>query len=360
MPAPAQTSQLDTSAQVTLLWGDAQILTDRAIERILAASAEAEQAGTGPTILEGSEVQKDEILAELSGLSLLAPQRLVLIKRVHAMAEEAQHALAQALERLPDGVRVIMTAGEGKGPWQARRPPVVADLRKAAEQAGQVLDLSGPQQRDLPQWAVREAERLGKQISQEATQRLVELTGGTVDRIIAELDKIALYIGEAEVIDETAVEAVTSVSEEATVFELVDAIGQRDVPTALRALDLLLPTGTPRGAAIPLLGMIARQLRLIWQARVAARSGARLDRGQQVSEEISAQFPEQHNILSTLKGRDFLARKYTSQARNFTDAQLARALVKVYETDLTIKGQTAEQVDDRLALEMLIVELCQL
>ena len=360
MPRPAQTDQLDATVAVALLFGDADTLKERAIERLVAASPDADRVGARPTVLEGSEVQAKQIAAELSALPLFAAQRIVVIKRVNAMAEDAQHKLAEALTQLPDSIRVIMTAGEGTGSWRARRPRVLKDLHKAAGQAGIVLELSSPRQQDLPRWVAREAQRLGKQISRAAAERLVELTGGTADQIVAELEKIALYAGEAEVIDEDAVEAVASVSGEATVFELVDAIGQRNLPVALRALDLVLPTASTRGAALPLLGMISRQLRLIWQARVAARSGGRLDRDQELSGEIAAKFPEQHNILSTIKRQNFLAQKYTNQARNFTDAQLARALVRIYETDLTLKGQTSQRLDDRLAVETLIVQLRQL
>ena len=35
-------------------------------------------------------------------------------------------------------------------------------------------------------------------------------------------------------------------------------------------------------------------------------------------------------------------------------------MLKVYETDIGLKGQSSERMDDRLALETLIVSLCRL
>lgn len=357
MSPSARTNQIDTCAPVTLLFGDAEVLKDRALEQIVAARLETEEAGTGLSILEGTEAQIEDIVAELTGLSLLASERIVVIKRVDAMAADNQRRLADTLERLPEGVQVIMTTGEAT---RSGQPPVVAQLAKASKKLGQVRKLSSPYEKKLPQWTVQEAQRLGKNISAQAAEQLIELTGGSIDRIVAELEKIALYIGDTEVIDEAAVAAVTSVSLQATNFQLADAIGNRDVPAALHALSILLPPTAGQGAGLPLVGMIARQLRLIWQTRVAARAGTRIDRGQQVSEELADKFPQRHNIVEAVGNRDWLARKLTAMARNFTDAQLAQGLARVYETDLMLKGQAEEQIDERVALETLIVELCQL
>ncbi len=352
----AHTSQLDATAKVMLLFGDAETLKDRAIDQLLQDDSDADV-----TILEGRELpDKAQLAAELSGLSLYAPHRLVVIKRVDGMATDQQRDLAEVLQRLPDGTRVIMTAGEAS---RSKRPPVAAELAKVSKKLGQVRELSSPHAHSLPRWVAQETERLGKNISPQAAERVVELTGGQVDRIVSELEKIALYIGDAELIDEAAVEAVTSVSEEATIFQLVDAIGQRQPEAALKAVSPMLSGLTSKELSNRIGGiltMIARQLRLIWQARLAAQAGARVDRNQKLPDELAARFPEEHNLLSTIEHHDFLARKYTNQARNFTDPQLARALVKVYQTDLVRKGQTDQQLDPRLVLETLIVELCQM
>ncbi len=353
-PPPAR-SQLDSSAAVTLLFGDADILKTRAI-----ATMEEDEEEADVTVLEGRELDKERMGTELSGRSLLAAKRIVVIKRVDEMDADGQEDLVRALERLPDDIQVIMTAGEGPKRGSA---PVSAPLAKISKKLGQVRELSSPAEKYLPQWTVEEAQRIEKRIDPQLAQRLVELTGGRVDRIVSELEKLALYVGEAQTIDAAAVEAVTSISEEATVFELVDSIGQQDALAALAALSCLLTGlsgGELTGAALGAVGMIARQLRLLWQIRVAVREGVRLDRGQELPVELGDKFPQQHDIAGAVGNRDWLARKLTAQARNFGDVQLARGLARVYETDLWIKGQAGRQSDPRLALETLVVELCQM
>ena len=49
-----------------------------------------------------------------------------------------------------------------------------------------------------------------------------------------------------------------------------------------------------------------------------------------------------------------------AQARKFSDAQIALALDRVHQTDVALKGQANQAIDERTALEALIVELCRL
>jgi DNA polymerase III delta subunit len=144
------------------------------------------------------------------------------------------------------------------------------------------------------------------------------------------------------------------------VFDLVDAIGRRDARAALSALPDLLPASGAQGAAMPILAMIARQLRLVWQARALQSAGLSLEDARRLPAGWAAKLPEEHNFHDSTRGRSFLVRKYAEQARNFSDVQLVRALAKVYETDLLLKGQSKERMDDRLALESLIVALCRM
>jgi len=125
-------------------------------------------------------------------------------------------------------------------------------------------------------------------------------------------------------------------------------------------LERTLPPGVVHGEALGLLGMISRQLRLIWQTRVAARQGYRLDRSTDLPEELTARFPLQHNIAAVVGSRQWLGKKMIAQARKFSDAQIARALDTVHQTDAALKGQADQAIDERTALEALIVELCRL
>jgi DNA polymerase-3 subunit delta len=149
------------------------------------------------------------------------------------------------------------------------------------------------------------------------------------------------------------VQAASSASDDRGIFDLVDAIGRRDAPTAIDIIRALMPAGTKRGSAIGILGMIARQIRLLWQAVYTLKTQRSLGN---IPDEIKAVFPEDTALH---QAHSFVQGKLVAQARNFTEPQLARALVRLHETDLMLKGMSDQKADERTVLELLVVSLCQ-
>ncbi len=242
----------------------------------------------------------------------------------------------------------------------SRKPRVAKELAEAVNQAGQAVYIASPHRRDLPQWITAEVQQYGKTITPQAVQLLQELTDDDVDMLVCEIEKVATYIGERGQIEQADVEAVGFSSRQGDIWNMMDAIGNRQPAQALQELEQALPPGMVHGEALGLLGMISRQLRLIWQTRVAAREGHRLDRSTDLPEELTSRFPSQHNVAGVVGNRQWLGKKMIAQARKFSDGQIALALDRVHQTDAALKGQADQTIDERTALEALIVELCRL
>jgi DNA polymerase-3 subunit delta len=350
-------SQLDTSAQVTLLYGDSEILKQRATNVIIDARLTPEQREDGLSSLAAGEHDPNQLAATLCSRSLLAAERVIVLKRVDDLNADDQRVLAAALERLPDTTSVVMTCAEtGKG----KKPKVVKELAAAAKQAGQAVHIASPRKRALPPWITAEAKQCGKTITQQAVRLLQELTNEDVDMLVSEIEKVATYIGDRHEIEQADVEAVGFSNQQGNIWNMMDAIGNRQPTKALGELERMLPPGAVHGEALGLLGMVSRQLRLIWQTRVAARAGYRLDRTTDLPEELAASFPHEHNVADVVGSQQWLGKKMIAQARKFDDGQVARALDRVHQTDIALKGHADRTIDERTALEALIVELCKL
>jgi DNA polymerase III delta subunit len=139
----------------------------------------------------------------------------------------------------------------------------------------------------------------------------------------------------------------------------VDAIAEGDARRALAILPDLIPAHGASSSAIPLLGMIARNLRLLWQASFLARNGLHVDRSPKVPETLAELLPSQQNIAEATRS-SFVARKLARHARNFSDALAAASLERVLHADRALKGQTGESLDAGLVMERLVTELCLL
>ncbi len=298
------------------------------------------------------EDKLEVIAAAIPSASLLADSRVVVVHEMQTVGARDQKLLMRPLENIPPGTTVVLTCAP-KSDRDRKKPPLSADIMKLAGRIGEVRQLAEPGERQIAGWITQEVAAAGRQIEREAVTELVNVAGTDVDRLANEIAKLMVYVGDASVVTVADVRAAVSGGDDRGIFDLVDAIGRRDAPTAIDIIRALMPAGTKRGAAIGILGMIARQIRLLWQAVHTLKSQRTLDN---IPDQVKAVFP-----LDTAlhQAHSFVQGKLAAQARNFTEPQLARALVRLYETDLALKGMSDQKADERTVLELLVVSLCQ-
>lgn len=342
-----------------LLQGSADLLKERAADALIEALLPADQLAMGLRSLDGAEVSVGEIVEAIRTTAMFTDRQVVLVQRVDRLSRGDQERLAEGLAAAAPGTVVILVTGE-EDPAARRGPSAARALLEAVRGRGFVQSFDPPRQWDLPEWAVREASDLGKRLPPRAASLFVSMVGQDLARLRGELEKLALYVGDRADIDEEDVRAVVSRSAEHTIFELVDAVGQRRAADAVAVLPSLLPESGRAGAALATLGMVARQLRLIWQARFLADLGYSLNRLDAIPEAVQALLPKEHNILDAVRNRAFLVKRYAQQASNFTQAQLAAALRRVFRTEMILKGQIGDAGgDEQLLLELMVADLCR-
>lgn len=343
----------------TLLWGDANVLKDRALRQLVDSTLDESEREYGLIRLDADEVGLDGIVAEMQSGSLMAPRRVLVVRAITELTNSEQKKLAARLTPQP-GLMVVMIASKRASEQSYGRAPVAADLRRAIEAAGQIVQFRTPRERELPGWAVQEMDRLGKSMDYDAAALLCENVAGDIDRLMRELEKLASYVGERFEVTAEDVEAVSVRFSQADIFALMDAIGQKDAATALRLLDGVVEEGSDRGEFLGFLGMLARQLRLIWQARYVRQCKVPVGAVQKLPDEIAARLPERHNFVDATSGnKGWLAEKFTQQAAMFSDGQLARAMDRLCQADLALKGGGEARIDERTVVELLIAQLCR-
>jgi len=186
----------------------------------------------------------------------------------------------------------------------------------------------------LRRWIAQCAEKKGGQILPSAVEELAAFIGNDLRLLDQEIDKLMAYVDGARPINTEDIHLLVSYVQEASIFEMVDALGRRDGERAIELLHELLD----KDVAPPyLLYMITRQFRIMLQVKELERRGV-----------------GRREISEELKLRQFIVDKGLQQARNFSFKQLEAAYRKLLETDMALKTGRTEPV---LALDMLIVEL---
>ncbi len=192
-----------------------------------------------------------------------------------------------------------------------------------------------PKHWEMPRWIEAEAKKQGGKIDPDAAAHLAGMVGEDTRIAAQELTKLLTYVNFERPIRLLDVEKVSIVSAQGSVFEMVDALGQKDGKKAQRILHQLLEDED----AFELWGMVIRQFRLLLQAR-----------------EMLDEHTTTLDIQNALGLRDFVAQKVYNQAGRFSMPMLESIYHKLLEMDEAAK---TSQMPLDLALDTLVVELMQ-
>jgi DNA polymerase-3 subunit delta len=193
----------------------------------------------------------------------------------------------------------------------------------------------------LAAWVADAAKQRGKALDAGARAELPERAGPGLGTLERELDKLAAYVGDRATITRDDVIAIVPESAEYSIFKMCDAVAEGQPRAALHILRGLRANNEP---ALKILPMLARQFRLVWQAKLLAE-----DRGG------AERLPREPNLL---RSAPFVQEKARRQARRMSWETLRRGLRLLLEKDLALKGVEGPPADEDEALETLIVALC--
>lgn len=235
-----------------------------------------------------------------------------------------EKGLAECIAQMPDSTVLVVLIDETLDGKNA--------LFKAAEQHGKVIQCTQPKGAALESWIVKRAKSIGVAIQPEAAAMLANFIGNQLRLLANELDKLATYVGPGNAITVEAVRLLTAHVQEARIFDLTDALAQRNRTRALDILHDLLSDGEP---PLKLLSTVTTQVRSLLLVKELAQKGMR-----------SAQ------ISSTLGMAPFVVDKALRQVGKFSPAQLEGAYRQLLATDAALKRS---RMTPEMALDLLVV-----
>lgn len=235
-----------------------------------------------------------------------------------------EKGLAEYVARLPDTTTLIVLVDE--------EMPASSPLLKAAQEHGKVIQCTLPKGAALESWIVKRAQGLGVKITPEATALLANFIGNQLRMLANEIDKLATYVGERAVIDVADVRLLSASAQEARIFDLTDALAQRNRKQALDLLHDLLADGEP---PLKLISTITSQVRSLLLVKELANDGLRVQQ-----------------IVTATGMAPFVAEKALRQVGKFQAAQLEGAYRQLLATDAALKRS---RMTPEMALDLLVV-----
>lgn len=330
-------------------------LLSRRLSEIKAAMGDPEMADLNVTELAADQTNAADILYHAGTMPFLAERRLVIVrdylgqldkrmgasKGTDAPAYEEAARILQEGAALPDSNDLVFVdkgIDKRRHLWKgfsgkSGATPGLADLVKTKRAA--LEELGTPDPRQLSGWIARTAKDEGIAIDGQAVQMLANFVGPNLRQLMNELQKLALY-ADGRSIRAADVRLLVSDSSEGLIWDLTDALSQRNGRAAMRALHDLR-----RGDANPfyLLTMMARQYRILIKVKDALARGGR----------------NENEIAREVKESPYPVKKAMQQCRGYGMDELETVLERLLRADFAMKtGADAET-----EIEVLVAELTQ-
>lgn len=327
---------------VYLLYGEEEHLRDEAVRKLIDACLEPDTRDFNLAVFRAGETDVESVIAALMSAPAFAPKRVVVLRGFDELGAEEQKAVVSATQRMPrTSVAILVAASADERTWACR----------AVAQMGMVVRYRRLYESEATSWLAALARERGVNLRPEASEYLVRTLGTSAARLAQGLEKACDYAGigaggsaaapppggsgAPRAVTLAHVMAASAGEPGLGIFDLVDAIGQRDTPKAVAAARRLLGFGE---APARILGMVARQIRLIMQTKTLQVEGM-----------------TRQGIAGVTHLQDFMIRKCLAQARNFDIEDLEDALIALAAADVDLKTSAAPE---SVVLEKLIVRLC--
>lgn len=206
-------------------------------------------------------------------------------------------------------------------------------LFKQAKEERFFFEYKSPKKGQLTQWVIERFQEEGKKVNFETASYLIDLVGNNLGALSQEIQKISLYCGHEENPRVEDILAVSVNTPHETIFDLVDALGQADLSSALWHLNNLLLT-EKEGKVFR---MVVRQFRLLLKTKGL------------VSEDLNL-----NQIAKVLGLPAFITSKYEKQAKHFSVTKLSEAHKILLEAEIAYKTSAASFKE---ALELALIKI---
>jgi len=317
---------VNSQSSVTLFIGNEGHLKEKAIKELgLSVLGEALAKELDYKIFYGGETGTKEILDYVTTFPFSAPRRFVVIKDFEGFSEEDKSRL---IEYIKNPSKTACLALDIKNNSILKDHPSI-------EEFVSIVTCDGLKGVGLSAWIRKNVSSSGKDIEDGAMEILEEMHGGNLASLTQEIDKLVSYVGQRQHIKINDVIDVVDKSIITSTFDLVWAIGQRDMAKSLQLANDLMSAGKKTHEII---GMLSWHFKRLVRARL-----------------LQAKGETNYSIVNILGIRKDKTKDFFRQMKSFDIGAVRQKMDLLLEADLDTKRS---RLDPALTLEFIIMRLC--
>jgi DNA polymerase-3 subunit delta len=231
----------------------------------LRALAERQSGAQGLELFEGESSTPAAIAAALNAMTFALGRRFIIVDGVERWKDRELDELEAALGSMPPDTTVAFFARED---GRAKTPKRLADAIRDA--GGDLSTESAVKPWELPKWVIARAREHGLELAPDAARALVAHVGERQQRLLREIEKLALDLGPGATVDLPEVEQLTAPSAQRRAWAFADALLSGDPAAATRVYLSL----RAQGERLPgLIFWVSSRLRQAHQVALALERG---------------------------------------------------------------------------------------
>lgn len=274
----------------------------------------------------GDKVEPGEIVDAARTLPFVSEKRLVIVRRTEGLPPSALEAFIPYLDDPVESTCLVFVSS--KANFTQRFYKKIRDL-------GRAVNFKKLYDSQVLPWIMKIAKELGLNIERGACLYLQQVVGNRLMELSSELEKLYARYGE-DLVGIEEVKELAIHSRIYTIFELMDQISLKRHAESISVLNRYLEEGDAQ-APLGLLGMLVRQMRILWQSKSVIQGGGR-----------ASQVAQKAGIPT------YLVDKILRQSRHWSMDDLERAFQVLYRADGLLKSGS----QPRVVLENVVISLC--
>ncbi len=215
---------------VYLLQGDEPFFIDRAVRFFETEILPEAERSFNLTIFYGKDSKAQDIIDTCMRYPMFSEHQVVIIKEANQLRDLDK--LESYFEHIVP--TTILVIAYKNGSYDKRRK-----VYKLISQKGVVFDSNKIYDRELPAFVDRLLKEKKLTIDDKASRMLVDSIGNNLAAIVNEIDKISLHLQAGEKVTADHIEKFVGISKEFNVFELQNALLEKDHKKAFRILHFM-------------------------------------------------------------------------------------------------------------------------
>lgn len=202
------------------------------------------EAGFNLSVFYGKDANWSDVVNACMRYPMFAERQVVLLKEAQQMKDKDLEKLENYIEK-PLGSTVFVVSYKEKTLDKRKK------LYKTITKNGEVFTSDKIREYKLVEWVTDYIKSQELTMTQKAITLLAEHLGNDLSRIVNEVEKVSVNLGERKNITEDDIEKYVGVSKEYNAFELQDAVSKKDLAKAFRIIQYF--ESNPKAAPIQLI-----------------------------------------------------------------------------------------------------------